>query len=115
MKCEQPEFTQEMKDKLNSMYRLLKQRFYTKQELMKIYGTGERQIRMMVSHISHKAPVLSVSGDNAGYKVATTKEDLELAEASWAELSSRIEELTKRIMPLMQFREKFKFGGKENG
>lgn len=111
MKCEQPEFTQEMKDKLNSMYRLLKQRFYTKQELMKIYGTGERQIRMMVSHISHKAPVLSVSGDNAGYKVATTKEDLELAEASWAELSSRIEELTKRIMPLMQFREKFKFGG----
>ena len=111
MKCEQPEFTQEMKDKLNSMYRLLKQRFYTKQELMKIYGTGERQIRMMVSHISHKAPVLSVSGDNAGYKVATTKEDLELAEASWAELSSRIEELNKRIMPLMQFREKFKFGG----
>ena len=114
MKCEQPEFTQEMKDKLNSMYRLLKQRFYTKQELMKIYGTGERQIRMMVSHISHKAPVLSVSGDNAGYKVATTKEDLELAEASWAELSSRIEELTKRIMPLMQFREKFKFGKEEN-
>lgn len=113
MKCEQPEFTQEMKDKLNSMYRLLKQRFYTKQELMQIYGTGERQIRMMVSHISHKAPVLSVSGDNAGYKVATTKEDLELAEASWAELSSRIEELTKRIMPLMEFREKFRFSEKE--
>lgn len=111
MKCEQPEFTQEMKNKLNSMYKLLKQRFYTKKELMEIYGTGERQIRMMISHISHKTPVISISGDNAGYKVATTREDLQLVEASWAELSSRIEELTKRIMPLMQFRDKFKLGG----
>ena len=111
MKCEQPEFTQEMKNKLNSMYKLLKQRFYTKKELMEIYGTGERQIRMMISHISHKMPVISISGDNAGYKVATTREDLQLVEASWAELSSRIEELTKRIIPLMQFRDKFKLGG----
>ena len=108
MRCEQPEFTREMKNKLNSMYRLLKQRFYTKKELMQVFNTGERQIRMMVSHISHRAPVISISGDNAGYKVATSKEDLELVEASWAELSSRIEELNKRIVPLMEFREKIK-------
>lgn len=108
MRCEKPEFTTEMRNKLNSMYRLLKQRFYTKKELMQVFNIGERQIRMMVSQISHRAPVISTSGDNAGYKVATSKEDLELVEASWAELSSRIEELTKRIMPLMSFREKYK-------
>ena len=109
MKCEQPEFTEEMRKKLNLMHHLLKQRFYTKKELMQVFKTGERQIRMMVSHISHRAPVISISGDNAGYKVATSEEDLQLVEASWAELSSRIEELNKRIIPLLKFRENLRF------
>lgn len=109
MKCEKPEFTQAMKDKLNSMYRLLATRFYTKQELMDIYGIGERQVRMMITEISHKVPVISTSGTNVGYKVATTKADLELVENSWAELSSRVEELQKRIEPLIKFRDKYKF------
>lgn len=110
MKCEKPEFTQEMKNKLNNMFRLLKQRFYTKQELMEIFGTGERQVRMMITEVSHKVPVISTSGTNAGYKVATTEADLELVENSWAELSSRCEELEKRIKPLIAFRDKIKFG-----
>jgi hypothetical protein len=109
MKCEKPEFTQEMKNKLNKMYKLLKERFYTKQELIDIFGTGERQVRMMITEVSHKVPVISTSGTNAGYKVATTKEDLELVENSWAELSSRCEELEKRIKPLIAFRDKIKF------
>lgn len=111
MKCEKPEFTQEMKNKLNSMYKMIAKRFYTKQELMDIFGIGERQVRIMITEISHKVPVISSSGTNSGYKVATSKEELELVEATWGELSSRIEELEKRIMPLMKFREKFKFGG----
>ena len=44
VKCEKPEFTQEMKDKLNLMYKTLKKGFHTKQELMDIFNLGERQI-----------------------------------------------------------------------
>lgn len=110
MKTQKPEFTQAMKDKLNSMARLLAKRFYTKQELMEIYGTGERQVRMMITEISHRVPVISVSGTNDGYKIARTKDDLEMVEYTWAELSSRIEELQKRIEPLIKFRDKVKFG-----
>lgn len=109
MKCEKPEFTEEMRKKLNYLYMLLKERFYTKQELMDIFNTGERKIRIMVTEISHIRPVISTSGTNMGYKIATTKEDLELVENSWAELSSRCEEIEKRIKPLIAFREKMKF------
>ena len=108
VKCEKPEFTPEMRAKLNKMYKLLKERFYSKKELMEIFGLGERNIRQMVTHISHRFPVISTSGTNAGYKIATTNEDLELVDHSWAELSSRIEELEKRIEPLIKFREKVK-------
>lgn len=109
-KAEKPEFTDEMRAKLNSMVRLLYKRFYTKQELMEIYNVGERQIRMMITAISHRLPVMSTSGTNNGYKIATNPEELELVENSWAELSSRIEELQKRISPLIRFRDKIKYG-----
>ncbi len=77
---------------------------------MQIYNLGERQIRMAITEISHKLPVLSTSGTNNGYKIATNPEELSLVENSWAELSSRIEELNKRISPLIKFREKIKYG-----
>ena len=109
-KAEKPEFTDEMRAKLNSMVRLLYKRFYTKQELMEIYNVGERQIRMMITAISHRLPVMSTSGTNNGYKIATSPEELKLVESSWAELSSRIEELQKRISPLIRFRDKIKYG-----
>lgn len=108
-KCEKPEFTREMKDKLNLMYNTLKRGFHTKQELMDIFGLGERQIRMLITEVSHRFPVISVSGSNAGYKLARDKEDLELVEYTWGELSSRIEELEKRIKPLIEFRDKMKY------
>lgn len=109
MECKQPTFTEDMKNKLNALYKMLRVRFYTKQELMAEFGTGERQIRMMLSHLSHKVPLIATSGTNEGYKVATTKEDLALVEASWAELSSRIAQLEERIAPLAKFRDKVKF------
>jgi biotin operon repressor len=110
MKCEKPEYTEEMRKKLNRMYALLKERFYSKQELMEIFGLGERQIRMMITEISHRFPIISTSGTNSGYKLATSKEDLELVEHTWGELSSRVEELQKRIEPLIKFRDKVKWG-----
>lgn len=108
-KCEKPEFTREMKDKLNLMYNTLKKGFHTKQELMEIFGLGERQIRMLITEVSHRFPVISTSGTNAGYKLARTVEDLQEVEHTWAELSSRMEELEKRIKPLIAFRDKVKY------
>lgn len=108
MEIKKPEYTEEMRRKLNRMYALLKERFYSKKELMEIFGLGERQIRMMVTEISHRFPVLSVSGTNDGYKIATSKEDFELAERSWLEIDSRIKELDKRRKPLINFCEKHK-------
>lgn len=110
MKCEKPQYTEEMRAKLNKMYKLLRERFYSKEELMDIFGLGERQIRMIITEISHRYPVISTSGTNAGYKIAKTEQDLALVEHSWAELSSRCEELEKRMQPLIAFREKFKKG-----
>lgn len=104
MECKKPEFTQEMRNKLNTMYKLLKTRFHTKQELMDIFGLGERQIRMIITEISHRFPVISTSGTNAGYKIATSKGDLELVNHTWGELSSRLSEIEKRIGPLIRFR-----------
>lgn len=104
--CKKPEFTEQMRARLNMMYKLLKERYYTKPELMAIFHLGERQIRMMIAEISHRFPVISTSGTNAGYKIATSKEDLDLVEQTWGELSSRIEETEKRIAPLIKFRER---------
>ena len=108
-KCEKPKFTQEMRDKLNLMYNTLKKGFHTKQELMEIFGLGERQIRMLVTEVSHRFPVISTSGTNAGYRLATSIDDLEEVEHTWAELSSRMEELEKRIKPLIAFCDKMKY------
>jgi hypothetical protein len=104
-----PELTQAMRDRLNDLYRLLKTRYYTKQELMNVFETGERQIRDMISILSHKVPVISTSGTNVGYKVAYTKEDLEIARTACAELDSRIIEIEKRKKPLMEFIEDYSY------
>jgi hypothetical protein len=108
MECKKPEFTKEMRDKLNLMYTLLKERFYTKKELIKIFNLGERQIRMIIEEISHRYPVISTSGTNAGYKIATSLEDLELVEHTWGELSSRLNKIEQRCKPLAEFSRKHK-------
>ena len=111
MKCKKPEFTEQMRARLNQMYFLLKERFYTKNELMEIFNLSDRQIRMIIEEISHRYPIISTSGTNAGYKLATTKEDLELVEHTWGELTSRMESIEKRILPLISFRDKIRAGG----
>ena len=106
---QKPELTSAMRERLNDLYRLLKTRYYTKQELMNIFEVGERQVREMISLLSHKVPVISTSGSNLGYKVATDKVDLDLVRYSCAELESRVNEIEKRKKPLMDFIDKFSY------
>ena len=107
MECKKPEFTKEMRARLNKMYELLKQKFWSKEDLINEFQLGERQIRMMIEVISHRFPVISTSGTNKGYKIATCEADLEYVDNTWGELSSRITKLEERIEPLIKFRKKF--------
>lgn len=101
------ELTQKNRERLNDLYARLKSRPHTKDELCEIYGTNERQIRLMVSTLAKKKPVITTS-DSKGYRVAVNLSDYEDARHSWAELSSRIEELNDRIAPLIAFVDKCK-------
>lgn len=108
MKCEKPEFTPLMRARLNKLYSLLKEGYQSKQYLCNLFGIGERQIRQMIEVISHRFPVISTSGTNAGYKIATSVEDLDEAIHTWREIDSRQEELDKRKQPLIRFVESHK-------
>ena len=110
MKYEEP-LTQNIKDKANKLFSFLrcKTDFVTKEEIGEYLGVkNERSIRDIISLLATKKPIISNSGGK-GYKLAQTNEDLEQVERTWAELSSRIEELEKRIKPLIEFRHKIKF------
>lgn len=110
MKCEKP-ITDNMKQKCNNFWRYMKSKndYVTKAELMDYFSiANERTVRDVISTLASKVPIISTS-DNKGYKLATSESDLEAVEHSWAELSSRIEELQKRIEPLIKFRDKYKY------
>lgn len=111
MEPRKPEFTEEMRARLNQMCRMLMSDYRTKQDLMDTFGLGERQVRMMIQEIRQRVPVISTSGTNKGYKIATKSEEVSEVIATWRELWSRIEELQKAIKPLSEFYEKVK---KEN-
>ena len=61
----------------------------------------------VISVLATKRPIISHSG-NKGYKLAKSLSDVDDAQRVWAELSSRMEELEKRIIPLINFIEKCK-------
>lgn len=110
MKIEKP-ITDNMKQKCNEFWRYMKAKndYVSKSELMNYFHiTNERTVRDIISNLATKVPIISTS-DNKGYKLALTKSDLEECEHTFAELSSRIEELQKRIEPLIKFRDKVKF------
>lgn len=82
----------------------------TKEQMLEYLGwdkNKDRQLRDLLSNIAKKVPVISTS-DNRGYKIAKSEKDLKEVEHTWAELSSRIEEIEKRIKPLIEFKEKFR-------
>lgn len=72
------------------------------------YPKTDRQIRNLISSISQSHPIISCSDSNRGYKLAKDPSDGELVKHSWAEIDSRIEELTKRKRPLIKFLDKHK-------
>lgn len=110
MKCEKP-LTDNMKEKANKLYMYLKNigGYATKEEIGEYLGVkNERSVRDIISLLATKKPIISNSCGK-GYKLAQSKEDLDEVEHTWAELSSRMEELEKRMFPLIAFRHKYKF------
>lgn len=100
--------TDNIKEKANALYLYLKQvgRYATKEEIGQFLGVNnERSVRDIIALLATKKPIISHSG-NKGYKLAQTADDLEEVERTWAELSSRMEELERRTAPLIAFREK---------
>ena len=100
--------TDNMKCKANKLFKYLKDigRYATKEEIGDFLGiSNERSVRDVISLLATKKPIISHSGGK-GYKLAQTADDLEEVERTWAELSSRAEELERRMQPLIAFREK---------
>ena len=112
MKCEKP-MTENQRQNANTLYRLLMAYdVVTKEEMLAELGWDsrkDRQLRDLLSMIGKKRPLISTS-DSKGYKIAKTKADLEEVEHTLAEMSSRVEEIQKRMQPLYEFRDLHKFG-----
>ena len=102
--------TDNIKEKANTLWSYMKVHDYvTKSEVMQVCKVNnERSAREIISVLASVKPIISTS-DNKGYKLAVSVKDLEEVEHTWAELSSRIEELEKRIQPLLKFRQKYKY------
>lgn len=109
MKCEKP-ITEHQKELANKLYKLFyRSGWLTKEEMLEYLGWDskkDRQLRDTISLVAKKVPIISTS-DSKGYKLAKTMEDKQLVLHQWQELDSRIEELSKRRKPLIDFVEKF--------
>lgn len=111
----QKPLTQNIKDKANKLYFYLKAQgdYVSKEQIAHYLGMkDERSAREIVAVLATKKPIISHSG-NKGYKLAQTESDLDEVEHTWAELSSRMEEIARRIAPLIDFRDKIRFGAKK--
>ena len=113
MKIEKP-LTENQRLYCNKIYKyLMVNDVLTKEDMLEYLGwdkNKDRQLRDILSIIGKRFPLISVSSGK-GYKIAKNESDLREVEHTWAELSSRCEELTKRIEPLLKFRDSIKFKG----
>ena len=102
-----PELTESEKRLGNSIARLLKERTYTKEELIKIFGISERKIRDIVSEIAKRRPIISNSSSK-GYKWAgNSVDDCKAILRQWRENDSRARQITSRNEPLVKHLEAF--------
>ena len=102
-----PELTAREKQLGNSIARLLKERTYTKEELIKIFGISERKIRDIVSEIAKRRPIISISSGK-GYKWASNSvDDYKAALRQWRENDSRARQITSRNEPLINHLQQF--------
>jgi hypothetical protein len=109
--------TSGMKEKANKLFFFLKDigRYATKEEIGEYLGVkNERIVRDIIALLATKKPIISCSSGK-GYKLAYTEDDLEEVEHTWAELSSRVEELQKRMKPLIEFHNRVKYNIEEKG
>lgn len=58
------------------MVEMLRERYYTKRELMELFNLPERTVRRTLQRIKRTYPLISTS-KRCGYKIATTKDDLQ--------------------------------------
>lgn len=117
MKIQKPELTPATRMRANELYRLLKEKVCTKEELQIRFfkfcsSSHDRQIRDLISIVAKKFSVIATS-DSKGYWIASKQEDLNEVHHELKELDSRIEELNKRRQPLIGFCEIYE-GGKNN-
>lgn len=96
--------TDENKEKLNALYKLMCKQNVTKQMVMQIFKINERTARDMISEIAKRAPVIAVS-DSKGYRIAVSIKDTNEAKHAFLENKKRAEEIMKRNAPLKQFLE----------
>ena len=106
-----------MKQKARAVVDYLKanERFVEKEELQAVIGcSNERTVRDVIAYVALYYPIIANSAQS-GYKLARRLSDVDAVRHTWAELSSRQEELEKRMKPLIRFCDKAKQKGARNG
>ena len=109
--------TENMKQKARAVVDYLKanERFVEKEELQAVIGcSNERTVRDVIAYVALYYPIIANSAQS-GYKLARRLSDVDAVRHTWAELSSRQEELEKRMKPLIRFCDKAKQKGANNG
>lgn len=109
--------TENMKQKARAVVDYLKanERFVEKEELQAVIGcSNERTVRDVIAYVALYYPIIANSAQS-GYKLARRLSDVDAVRHTWAELSSRQEELEKRMKPLIRFCDKAKQKGENNG
>ena len=119
MKPQKP-ITNNIKHKANLLYAYMKSaypRYCTKDELAQVIGDkskDKRAVRDVIAVLSTVRPIIATS-TTKGYKVALTAQDSEEVRHTWAETSSRIEELQKKERTYIKFLEEQNRGVCVNG
>lgn len=107
MKIEKP-ITDNMKERCNKLYVYMKSGVTVAKDDVCIICRvkSERQARDIISTLAARRPIITTSAGK-GYRLALNENDIVDVAHSWAELSSRIEELEKRIAPLKKFMQSY--------
>ena len=90
--------------RINALYRIMKSKRVTKEDVMGMFNVGERVARELIAEVAKRVPVLSVSNER-GYRVLCkgTPADYQEALHAYNENKKRAEEILKRNDPLADF------------
>jgi len=104
---DKPKLSDRSKQIGNAIYRRLRERRYTKEELQDEFSVNERIVRDLISEIAKKRPIISTSTQK-GYKAPnfTPEDGLEVIHQI-RELESRAAEILSRCPPLMDYIEQY--------